>query len=65
VLVRRLKTLFLFTFQAAMGFGLIIAVNLIARPFDAAVGINAVTITTAGVLGLPGIVGLYVVRIFF
>ena len=46
--------------QAAVGALLILGLNWALGGFDLFVGLNVITVTVAGLLGLPGVVSLYI-----
>lgn len=59
LLAKPLQMLFRFVVSAAVG-GVVL---FIGHSIGAAVGINAVTLLTAGMLGLPGVLGLFVLSV--
>ena len=58
-LAKPLRILFRFLLSAAAGSVLL----FIGQSIGAAVGVNGATVLTAGVLGFPGVVGLFVLSI--
>ena len=56
------KTLAKAALRGAAGLAAIFMLNFAAAPFGAAVGINIATAAVVGVLGIPGLVGLYIIK---
>ena len=63
LLLKPLSALFRWVLRLAGGVLGLALVNVIGTPFGLTVGINAVTIVTAAVLGLPGVTALAVSRL--
>lgn len=59
LLAKPLRMLLRFMLSAAAG-GIVL---LVGNSMGAAVGVNGVTLLTAGVLGLPGVLGLFVLSV--
>ena len=53
-----------FTSQGVVGFLAIIGLNFLLLPLGIGVGINLVTLGVAAVLGVPGVVSLYILEAF-
>jgi inhibitor of the pro-sigma K processing machinery len=51
--------------NAVLGVAGILALNTVLAPMGVAVGVNALTAFIVGILGLPGLMLLYVGRIMF
>ena len=58
-----LKYLLKLVINSALGAGAIFVINMALGGVGLDVGINMVTVLTAGVLGIPGIAALYIVRL--
>lgn len=59
-LAKPLQMLLKFGFSAAVGGCLL----FLGQSMGAAVGVNAATLLTAGLLGLPGVAGMFLLSIF-
>ena len=59
LLAKPLRMLFRFAVSAAAG-GVVL---FLGHSMGAAVGINGVTLLTAGLLGLPGVIGLFMLSV--
>ena len=59
-LAKPLQTLLRFGLSAAVG-GVLL---FLGQSLGAAVGLNGATLLTAGILGLPGVIGVFLLSIF-
>lgn len=63
ILARPLKYIFRFLLSGLMGVAVLALLNGVLSPFHAAIGINLLTFSWIGVLGLPGFASLIVICI--
>lgn len=56
--------IFKFVINSVFGAAGIFAANFILRPLGMAIGINLITVSFVGILGLPGFAGLVLVNAF-
>ena len=60
----KFKTMGKFVFNGVIGSAGIYIVNTLFKSFGLNVGINLITFTVAGLLGIPGIISLYIINAF-
>lgn len=60
-----LRLLFTFLKQAVVGALIMTGLNFALAPFSIFVGLNGLTLTVAGVLGVPGLISLYLIQLLF
>ncbi len=64
ILIAPIKWIFKLLLNAALGYLMLILVNLVGGFFDFSVPINLVTCLVAGILGIPGVIFLVMATLF-
>ncbi len=65
ILAAPVKWIFKLLINAAVGFALLFLANFVGGFFDFTIPVNILTCVIAGVFGVPGVIFLVVVLIFF
>ncbi len=63
LLSKPLKFIFNFCFKSVLGLSFIFVLNLLFKSFDVYVGINYLNAIIVGLLGIPGIITLYITQL--
>ena len=58
-----IKSLLKFFLRSGLGLGGIVLVNFILSPLEIFIGLNYLTAFIIGILGLPGFISLYILKI--
>lgn len=65
IFIKPFKSLGLMLLSSALGCVGLYAFNFIAKGFGMAIGVNAVTSSVCGLLGVPGLVSLTALKLIF
>ena len=65
ILKKPIKFIFKILLNALFGFVILFAINWLGEPVGFELGLNLVNALVAGVLGVPGVILLIVIKLFF
>ena len=60
-----LKLFLILLKQTAVGAALMFGLNFVLAPFSIFVSINVLTLAVVGLLGVPGVISMYVLQVMF